>query len=440
MTSTAGTAMQFRTQQIADVTKGSLLGDDVEVRGAGIDSRRILPGELFIAIDGNRDGHEFIDHALDRGAAAYLSRRTAGRGTGILVADTLEGLRQVGRAARSRMSDLVVGVTGSVGKTTVKELLRGALSPIGIVAASPASFNNELGVPLTLINVDDRARAVIVEMGARGRGHIRDLCHIAAPTVGVVTEVAGAHLELFETIEDVALAKRELVESLPPDGTAVLNADNPAVARMAGATDAQIVTFGLSEDADVTARDIELDDELRPRFDLRSPWGNSPVELSVRGRHQVTNALAAATVGVAQGLPVDAVAAGVSAVAAPEGRMSISRTSSGAVVIDDSYNANPTSMHAALQALSDLEVARRIAIVGVMAEMGETSPVAHRGVITAANELGIEVIVVGTDLYGIEPTEIRAVAERVGSLDESCAVLVKASRVAELERVIPLLR
>ncbi|MDH3499575.1 MAG: UDP-N-acetylmuramoyl-tripeptide--D-alanyl-D-alanine ligase [Acidimicrobiia bacterium] len=431
--------MRFTSRQIAEATGGTQIGPDVSVGGAAIDSRTAGPDELFVPIRGTRDGHDFIVDALRRGVEIYLTERAAHGATAIRVANTLTALHDLGRASRTRVPDLVVGVTGSVGKTTVKELLAGAFLSAGTVAASPASYNNELGVPLTLVNAPDMPDAVIVEMGARGRGHITLLCDIARPTVGVVTEVAGAHLELFKTIEEVARSKRELVEALPSDGLAVLNGDNPLVTKMAGATGASPITFGLSAASDVWAADVALDAQLRPTFTLNSPWGATTITLALRGLHQVPNALAAAAPALWRGLELDAVASGLSSVLAPSHRMALTTTRSGAMVIDDSYNANPTSVEAALESLAALAATRRVAILGLMAELGEDSAEAHLYIAGKAADLGIELIAVGTDLYGHQVTELNDVPAKVGRLDATCAVLVKGSRVIELERVIPLL-
>ena len=436
--------MRFTTQQIATTTHGRLVGPIVDVSGAGIDSRTIEAGQLFVPIKGGRDGHDFIDDAIGAGAVAYLTQRstsaTLAEAASVQVEDTVEALQALGRAARHRLGDLVVGVTGSVGKTTVKELLRGALSALGTVAASPASFNNELGVPLTLVNTTDHADGVVVEMGARGQGHITFLCGIAAPTVGVVTDVSGAHLELFETIDAVAMAKRELVEALPADGLAVLNADNPYVAAMAAASRARSILFGLDPKADVTATNIDIDQSLQARFRLHSPWGTAAVRLSVRGRHQVSNALAAAAVALARGVEPGAVAAGLEAVKSPASRMEVTRTRAGALLIDDSYNANPTSVLAGLRALADLDVDHRVAVLGVMAELGATGAQAHLDIATTARDLDVDVFAIGTELYGVKPVDISDVAAQLRAAGARTAILVKGSRVAGLERVVALLQ
>jgi UDP-N-acetylmuramoyl-tripeptide--D-alanyl-D-alanine ligase len=471
--------VRFTTTEIARAVDGHLAdrtsgetsrtsGEPVWVDGVSIDSRSIVAGELFVPVVGERDGHEFIHAAVERGAAAYLARigwaRTgdprdaagparapatgsAGGIPEIQVDSTERALIALGRHARTRLPDRVVGITGSVGKTTTKDLTVAALASSFATHGSPRSFNNELGVPLTLANSPDGVEAVVVEMGARGRGHIAMLCEIARPTIGVVTTVALAHAEMFGTIEEVAIAKGELVEALPPDGTAVLNGDHPLVDAMANRTVARVVTFGVERSGvDVTASNIALDDELRPSFHLHSPWGGADVRLEVRGVHQVMNALAAAAAALAAGASIDGVSAGLSVAISSPWRMELGRTRGGALVINDAYNANPTSMEAALRSLAAVPARRRIAIVGVMAELGPDGPEAHRHVAALAADLGIELIAVaapdyGTGLVADLDQAVQAVqavqaghAGQAGS-DRQVAVLVKGSRVAGLEEV-----
>ena len=413
---------------------GELVGDDVEVAGGAIDSRALVPGQLFVPVVGERDGHDFIEAALDAGAAAYLTTGRRPGGTAVVVEDTTEALQLVGRAVGDRLGAQVVGITGSVGKTTVKDMAAAAARPCFVTGAAYRSHNNELGVPLTLLNAPADAALVITEMGARGHGHIAQLAAIARPTIGVVTNVRHAHTELLGDLDDVARAKGELVEHLPASGTAVLAAHDERVTAMASLTDAQVVTFG--EGGDVRAEDVRLDDRLHARFTVVSPWGRAPVGLGVPGRHQVDNALAAVTAVVAAGGALDDVAAGLGDAVLSPWRMELERTAQGALVLNDAYNANPASMAAALAALAELDAERRFAVVGVMAELGEHSPALHREVVEAAERLGVVLVVVGTDEYGVAPVDDLDAAEAaLGPLGEGDAVLVKGSRVAGLERL-----
>ena len=285
--------MHLLTSQIAAATGGTLHGPDAAIDSVTIDSRSIRPGQLFVPIVAARDGHDFIAGAVDAGAPAYLTDRAPDptvNATAIQVEDTAVALAELGREARRHLPDRVVGVTGSVGKTSTKDLLAGVLATTYRTAASEKSFNNELGLPLTMLGAPDDTEAVVLEMGARGVGHIALLCDIASPTVGVLTRVEAVHLEMFGTLDDVAQAKGELVESLPVDGLAILNADHPVVAAMASRTKAKVITYGIDNPADVRAENIVLDDQLRASFDLITPWGTAPVSLGARGEHQVPNA------------------------------------------------------------------------------------------------------------------------------------------------------
>lgn len=435
--------MRFTTDQIAAATGGRRIGPDVPVDGAAIDSRTIRPGQLFVPIVAERDGHDFIDAAVTAGAAAYLSSSAPAVGakragaTVVVVADTGWALLDLGRAARDRLPDMVVGITGSVGKTTVKDLTASAMETTWRVAASIRSFNNELGVPLTLVDAPDGTEAVVVELGARAPGHITLLGQVAQPTLGVVTAVALAHTEMFGTMDRVAEAKGELVEVLPATGTAVLNADDPRVAAMAGRTSARVLLYGRNAPgADVRAVDVVVDDELRASFGIESPWGRVDVRLGVRGEHQVVNALAAAGAALATGVPLDGVASGLATEAVSPWRMQLARTASGAVVVNDAYNANPTSMAAALRALAAVPARRRVAVLGLMAELGPIAEEEHRRVADLARALGITVVPVGTSLYGVAPADgVDAAVARLGELAEGDVVLVKGSRVAGLERL-----
>lgn len=437
--------MDLRTSDVAAVTGGRHIGPDVVVSGAAIDSRRILGGELFVPVVAGRDGHDYVGAALAAGAAAALSDRSATtlvglpRGATVVeVADTVAALGALGRAARGRLAAAtatrVVGVTGSVGKTSVKDLLAGALRSRWRTQASTGSFNNELGVPLTLLAAPADVEAVVVEMGARGPGHVAALCRVARPAVGVVTRVAAAHTATFGSLEGVARAKGELPAALPPTGTAVLNAADPRVAAMARRTPAAVLTYG--EGGEVRAEGVRLDDELRPLFRLATPWGGTDVRLGVRGGHMVDNALAAAAAALACDVPLEGLVAGLAATVLSPWRMELGTTAGGARLLNDAYNANPASMAAALRSLAGLDARRRVAVLGAMAELGPSAEDEHAAVGALARSLGIEVVAVGVVAYGGTVVEdidqARAALDGLGRGD---AVLVKGSRVAGLERL-----
>jgi UDP-N-acetylmuramoyl-tripeptide--D-alanyl-D-alanine ligase len=429
--------VRFSTSELATYLGGALVGPDVTVDGASIDTRSLVAGQLFVPIVAERDGHTFIAAALAAGAPAYLTAREPEGATAIAVDDTAAALMRLGEVARDRLAGGVIGITGSVGKTTTKELVRHCLASTFSTAASERSFNNELGLPLTLLNAPDDARWVVLEMGARDVGHIARLAAVARPEVGIVTRVAMAHVEYLGDLDGVARAKSELVAALPPTGVAVLNLDDPRVAAMRSLSPCPVVGYAEHAHAEVRAESVSLDDELRPRFRLTSPWGGGEVRLALHGLQQVSNALAAAAAALWCGVPYDAVAEALSEAEAPSLRMEVRREPGGPLVIVDCYNANPASTEAALRSLGALAADRKLALLGLMAELGTATEPEHRRMAGLAEELGIEVVGYRTDLYG---------AARVDGVDDAVALLrtagpgdatlVKGSRVARLEDVV----
>ena len=374
--------------------------------------------------------------ARDAGAVATLTSREPEAGiTSIVVPDTTAAFTTLGGLRPARLGERVVGITGSVGKTSTKDLTAAALGRLHVVTASEKSFNNELGVPLTLVNAHDDTDVAVIEMGARGAGHIARLCEIAQPTIAVVTTVELVHAELMGDLEDIARAKGELPASLQTDGVAVLNGADERVAAMAGRTTARSILYGVDR-GDVRASHVELDPDLRARFRLESSWGSTDVHLGVRGLHHVGNALAAATVALVCDVPVEEVAAGLEVSELSPWRMDLQTAPSGARVLNDAYNAGPASMAAALRALAHLDAARHHAVLGPMAELGEEGPAQHRHIAALADELGVELVPVATTDYGVAPVpDGDAALERLGPVGPDDAVLVKGSRVAGLEKV-----
>ena len=378
-------AVRWTLAEIAAATEGRLQGDgSATVDGVTQDSRDAQPGMLFVPLVAERDGHDFIANAVSAGASAYLTARGL-RGVdaaAVEVDDTMAALAALASEARARLGDVpVVGITGSVGKTTTKDLLASVLRQDRRVWASTRSFNNEIGVPITLLSAADDAEALVVEMGSRGPGHISELCRVARPTMGVITTVGLSHTSELGSLAAVVSAKQELVESLPAaadGGVAFLNAGVPEVAAMAAATEARVVTFG--DGGEVSARSLELDDDLTPRFVLHSPGGEIDVALGARGVHSVDNALAAAAVGLELGVSLEDVAAGLATPTLSPLRMEVVRTAEGARLLNDCYNANPLSMRAALHSLAALPAQRRIAVLGTMAELGDFEAAEHAAV------------------------------------------------------------
>ena len=445
--------MRRSLSEVSASTGGELRGADVMVTGLATDDREVKPGDLFVALRGDQvDGHEFVERAMLAGAAAALVSRVVDVPS-IVVADTRQALTDLTRAERSSMDAAIVGITGSTGKTTVKDLTDSALSSRLRVWSSPRSFNTEVGVPITLLNAPDDAEAIVVEMGSRGIGHIATLCEIAQPRIGVVTNVGPAHIEMFGSLENVAIAKGELVEALPPDGVAVLNADDPIVAAFASRTRARVLSFGVATGADVRAEDVVLDDIGQASFTLIGPDGSERIELPIIGEHMAWNALAAAAVGIALGLSVGECASGLKDARLSAWRMELIEGAGGVRILNDAYNANPSSMAAALKAARWMaRDGRSIAVLGEMAELGDMSHAEHERVGEIVARLGIDHllvvgpgavgIAVGAEREGVEPERIR----RVETIEEAAAavrelaregdvVLVKGSRVAGLERV-----
>lgn len=440
--------MRWTRDELAAVVDGVALGPDVVIEWVTQDSREVADhaGSLFVPLVAERDGHDFIDAAFAAGAVAtFASRDIDSDGRSVIrVADTVSALAGMGRDARRRLDEAtVVGITGSVGKTTTKDLLAAVLRQNRRTHANERSFNNEIGLPLTLAQAPEDAEAVVLELGARGLGHIAELCDIARPTVGIVTTVGSAHTSEFGSIEAVGEGKGELIEALPSEadgGVAVLNASVPIVAAMASRTSATVVTFGAA--GDVRAENITLDDELVPSFRVASPWGSLDVRLGARGVHLIDNALAALAAALSLGVAPEQVVAGLTAPIMSPMRMSLTRAASGARVLDDTYNANPMSLAAALRSLAHIPANRRIAVLGVMAELGDESASEHRRMAALAAELGIRVIAIDAFDYGDgvdHVTTIDEAIEALGDLIDNDAVLVKGSRVARLERLVRLL-
>ena len=465
---------------LATLTGGTIVtGDpDTPVTSFAIDSRALEPGACFVALVAERDGHDFVADALARGAAVALVTREVGDDTGTIVRvdDAFGALARLGRAAREQLHDAtVVGITGSAGKTGTKDLAAAALAPKFRVHASPGSYNNEAGVPLTLLSAPSATEALVLELGARAHGDIAALCAIARPTVGVITNIGLAHAGPLGGRAGVARVKGELLEALDAHGLAVLDADDPATPGLAARTAARLllVSAGAGSvperkggagsvperkggaDAEVRATGITLDADLRPTFTLESPWGGGTVALAVRGAHQVVNATLAAAVALACGVAFDDVAAGLATVEPAPWRMEVVRTADDVMVLDDAYNANPSSMAAALEALARVPVpGRRLAVLGEMRELGDLSAREHAALGVLVGTTAVDVLIaVGPEAAplaeaarsaGVSVTEVpdaAAALEAVsGFVVAGDAVLVKGSRAVGLELVATALR
>lgn len=426
--------MRLTASDIATITGGTLHGPDVECDGVSIDTRTIERGQLFVPIVDARDGHDFIPIAIAAGCGAYLTERAPIAGTAVVVDDTSAALTALGHAARTRHDGPVIGITGSVGKTSVKDLALAAIGAGRPAHASERSFNNELGVPLTLLNAPEGTEVLIVEMGARGAGHIAALCAIARPDVGIVTHVGAVHTSEFGSVDAVAEAKSELIQALPASGRAILNADSPRVLAMRAVSAAPVVTYGAG--GEFSAIDVALDEELHPSFQLIRSGRSHDVTLSVHGTHQVSNSLAAIAAAEAVGVVVEVAIEGLAGAALSPWRMELGHTPEGAAVINDAYNANALSTEAALRSLAALDAARRFAVLGLMAELGDHHDEDHRAMAALCEELGIRLIAFDEPAYGVDvAADFDQVIERLGELGPTDAVLVKGSRVAGLEKL-----
>ncbi|MGW4966698.1 UDP-N-acetylmuramoyl-tripeptide--D-alanyl-D-alanine ligase [Nonomuraea sp. NPDC004186] len=419
--------------RIAEITSGALTGmadPRAVVRGpVVIDSRAVEPGSLFVAIKGARvDGHDYAAQAIRAGAVAVLATRPV-EGPAVIVPDAAAALAELATAQAAALPKVtVIGVTGSAGKTSTKDLLARLTARVGPTIAPVGSFNNELGHPLTVLRADLDTRFMVLELAARNIGHIKDLTRIAPPEIGVVLNVGTAHLGVFGGKEAIAKAKGELVEALPRTGVAVLNADDPLVRAMASRTDARVTFFGRGESASIRAEGVTVDARGRASFTLRTPSGSAPVSLQLFGEHAVENALAAAAAGYELGLPVATIAAELSqATPLSRWRMEVTDRADGVTVVNDAYNANPDSMRAAFAAFEVLgRGRRRFAVIAALRELGEEGPALNAELGRLAGGSGLAgLIVAGPDagpvLEGASAAAAEAQAAAQAALDAQAA-------------------
>ncbi len=454
--------MSRRLAQFAADCGGTLQGEDREFTAVSTDTRSVAPGELFVALRGPRfDGAAFATQAqaagaigavVEAGAAATIGANAAG-GAGafplILVPDTQVALQQAARAWRRRFTIPVIGVAGSNGKTTCKEMLAAILAQAGPVLATRGNLNNHIGVPLTLLRLDAGHRHAVIEMGANRAGDVAELMRFAEPGITIVTNAGAEHLEGFGSLEGVARAEGEAFAGLAADGVAVVNADDEFAALWRSMTGARVVSFGLGAGADFRAVDVETSvgrDGFLTRFAMMSPQGRTPVELRLAGMHNVANALGAAAAAVTAGATTGQVAAGLASMRAVPGRLQFRTARSGAWVIDDSYNANPSSMRAGIDVLAGLD-GRRWLVIGDMAELGDFAQGAHAEIGRYARERGIERLFATGKLAGIAVENFgggarwfpdgESLARTLDAeLTDAVRVLVKGSRMNRLERVV----
>ncbi|MDI3262897.1 MAG: UDP-N-acetylmuramoyl-tripeptide--D-alanyl-D-alanine ligase [Fulvimonas sp.] len=438
----------MRLADIAAWTHGRLLGADAEIAGVAIDTRTLRPGELFVALRGERaDGHAFLAEALARGAAGALVEHPVDVALPqVLVDDGVRALGQLAGAVRARRATRVVGITGSNGKTTVKTLAAAILSRHGRTHVNAGNYNNEIGLPLTLLAMPADAEYAVLEMGAGKPGDIAYLAAIARPEIGLVNGVAPAHLERMGSLEGVAQTKGALYQALPADGVAIINADDAFAGYFAGLAGARrTLRFGLGQAVEIGA-DIRTLGVHGSRFVLRTPQGEAEVELPLPGRHNVANALAAASIAQALDVSLATIVEGLAQTPAVAGRLRAVPMPGGWTLIDDSYNANPGSTGAAIDTLA-LAAGERWLVLGDMAELGRDARALHADIGARAKAAGIE------RLFTVGPLA-RAAAEAFGAgaahytdqpaliaalrsgLREGVTCLVKGSRSSAMERVV----
>jgi len=438
--------MRMQLSQAAAVLGGEQHGDDVVLCGVSTDTRTVGPGELFVALRGpNFDAHDFLDAARARGAAAALVERMPAPLPAIKVADARVALGRLAAHWRARHRVDTVAVTGSNGKTTVKEMIAAILARDAPVLATRGNLNNDIGVPLTLACLDDGHRRLVVEMGANHAGEIAALAAMASPRIGVITLVAPAHLEGFGSIEGVARAKGELISALPADGVAVVNADGGYQELWRElAAGRRLLRFGFHADADVRVQHEATHEGSR--ITLHMPAGTLAARLRLAGRHNAVNAAAAAAAALAAGVPAQCIQAGLEAVRPVHGRLEILAAHGEVRVIDDTYNANPVSLRAALEVLARFPPPRWL-VLGDMGELGADAEAFHRDAGRIARELGVECLLATGTLArlaaqsfgaGARHFESRALLARalIDELAGGSTVLVKGSRTMAMERVV----
>lgn len=443
----------MRLSDVARWTGADWTGADADLRQVVTDSRAVQPGDLFVAIVGeHHDGHAFAAEAVARGAVAVVASRPVPQ-PHLLVADTLLAYGRIAAGYRTSLSAAVIGVTGSSGKTSTKDILAQLLAAAGPTVAPPGSFNNEIGLPATILSADEHTEFLVLEMGMRGLGHIQYLCDLARPTIGVLLNVGSAHTEVVGSVAAVLQAKSELPRSLPPTGTAVLLADNPEILSLREQLTCSVITFGESESADVRVADIALDAAARPSFDLSYGGETRRLTLRLPGEHQALNAAAAGAAAIAAGLSFAAVCeALLNVVPRSRWRMEVTECPDGVTVVNDAYNANVESMRAGLKALKAMAKGRRTwAVLGEMREI-EESVRSHDEIGRLCVRLDIsrllavgpagKIMQIGAreeGSWGNEAQWVEDVPAAIAQLDAEVRpgdiVYVKASRAIGLERV-----
>jgi UDP-N-acetylmuramoyl-tripeptide--D-alanyl-D-alanine ligase len=447
----------IKAKEIVAACRGELISGDPEgkITGVSTDTRTLKPGDLFVALTGeSSDGHKFLADALTRGASGVVvSRKVESKHLTIRVDDALVALGELAAYYRSKFSPTVVGVTGSVGKTTTKEMIAAVVAARGPVLKNAGNFNNEIGLPLTLFELAPKHKTAVVEMAMRGPGQIAYLARIARPSIGVITNIHVTHIELLGSLDAIADAKGELLDFLPSDGAAILNADDAYFDYLSRRSNARVISFGEGPKAEVRAVSAGLDSKGCCSFEVITPTGSFDVRVPVPGEHNIKDALAAIAVGEVLGIEHKHMREALANFTAPEKRSNVIPTRRGFVIIDDTYNASPASVLSALKTLSMMEGGRRIAVLGDMLELGEHAVNAHMEIGRAVRENGVDMLVVVGQLAklisraaidaGLPVDAVseyddswQAASEVPGKLRERDVVLVKGSRSMKMERVV----
>ncbi len=451
----------FTLQQVLTVTNGQLLvsGPGFHFTGVSTDTRALQPGDLFVAIKGERfNGHDFLEAAREKGAAGAVveesirgvrRRHTAfGEWNLIEVTDTLYALGRLAQSHRLRFKIPVIGITGSAGKTTTKELTAAILGHSQPILKTPENFNNEIGLPHTLFGLTADHQAAVVEFGMRGRGQINYLASLARPTIGIITNIGLTHLELLGSPEEIALAKAELLDEMPARTVAILPRDDAYYPLLRDHARGQVVTVGFNPACDVWADEVVLGADGCARFALRTRHGALPIRLGTPGRHQVSNAVAAAAAAISAEASDDDIVAGLALELPTAGRMQVRQTRQGVTVIDDTYNANPAAVRATLAFLAEMPGVRKIAILGDMRELGPAAEALHRDLGHYAMTLGLDALLAVGELgraYVAGAADPRArwypdnAAVSDALLREAApgdVVLVKGSRAMHMDEIV----
>lgn len=450
----------MKPMKIADVVNavsGEMLSGDVETKISGVstDTRTLKKGDLFFALTGeSSDGHKFLADALSKGASGVVvSRKVETRATVIRVEDTLIALGELSAIYRSKFNPLLIGVTGSVGKTTTKEMIAAVCAASGPVLKNEGNFNNEIGLPLTLFSLSSRHKTAVVEMAMRGRGQISYLADIAKPKIGVITNIHMSHIELLGSLDAIAETKGELLDYLPGEGHAVLNIDDAYFEKFKNRAKCNVISFGESPKADIRAMSSGLDAKGCSRFDVLTPSGKFDVRIPVPGEHNIKDALAAIAIGEILSIDHEWIRSALAKYKPPEKRSNVIPSRNGFVIIDDTYNASPASVLSALKTLKMMDGAKKVAILGDMLELGDMALDSHIEIGKYVKELGVDVLAVYGDLgkliaRGAIDAEMpisnviefddhtQLTKEIAGLLGEGDVVLVKGSRAMRMEKIV----